>query len=205
MKLDASNQVVARIDDEERPRPRRTLDLGNIHTPELGLLSPQRTEIAPKGAGRDAALVAYSERLRNSYKTNEGGLRDGMLKLGEAFRNGETIAVSCFCRAGEACHADVVKIAIEKIGHAMKVREVVAEKSKQSVNEQTAIFRTNPRTERAWFITTRILNIPYQVQIGASIMMILGVTLLVTAVGLCASRSIVHHKPAAFLREHAEV
>jgi len=149
MKLDLSNQVIARINDEVRRLPRRTLDLGKIYTPELGLLLPQRTEIAPKGAGRDAALIAYSERLRNSYKTNEGGLRDGMLKLGEAFRNGETIAVSCFCRAGEACHADVVKIAIEKIGHAMKVREAVAAKAKQSVNEQTATFRANPRTERA--------------------------------------------------------
>jgi hypothetical protein len=149
MKLDLSNQVIVRIDDEVRPLPRRTLDLGKIYTPELGLLSPQRTEIAPKGAGRDAALIAYSERLRNSYKTNEGGLRDGMLKLGEAFRDGQTIAVSCFCRAGEACHADVVKIAIEKIGHAMKARETVAEKSKQSVNEHTTTFRTNPRTERA--------------------------------------------------------
>jgi hypothetical protein len=149
MKLDLSNQVIARIDDEARPRPRRTLDLGNIHTPELGLLSPQRTEIAPKGEGRDAALIDYSERLRSSYKTNEGGLRDGMLKLGEAFRDGQTIAVSCFCRAGEACHADVVKIAIEKIGHAMNIREAVADKSKQSVNEHTTTFRTNPRTERA--------------------------------------------------------
>lgn len=70
MKLDLSNQVIARIDDEMRPLPRRTLDLGNIHTPELGSLSPQRNEIAPKGAGRDAALIAYSERLRNSYKTD---------------------------------------------------------------------------------------------------------------------------------------
>lgn len=149
MKLDLSNQVIARIDDEVRPLPRRTLDLGKINTPELGLLSPQRTEIAPKGEERDAALIAYSERLRNSYKTNEGGLRDGMLKLGEAFRDGQTIAVSCFCRAGEACHADVVKIAIEKVGHAIKVREAVAEKSKQSVSEHTSTFRTNPRTERA--------------------------------------------------------
>jgi hypothetical protein len=149
MNLDLSNQVIARIDDEVRPLPRRTLDLGKIYTPELGLLSPQRTEIAPKGAGRDAALIAYSERLRNSYKTNEAGLHDGMLKLGEAFRDGQTIAVSCFCRAGEACHADVVKIAIEKIGHAMNVREAVAAKSKQSVNEHSTTFRTNSRTERA--------------------------------------------------------
>ena len=149
MKTDLSNQVIARLDDDMRPLPRRTLDLGNINTPELGLLSPRRNEIAPRGAGRDTTLIAYSERLRNSYRTNEGGLRDGMLKLGEAFRDGQTINISCFCRAGEACHADVVKIAIEKVGHAMKVREAVAEKPQQLPSERIAPLSTNPRTQRA--------------------------------------------------------
>lgn len=149
MNTDLSNQVIARIDDETRPLPRRTLDLGNIHTPELGSLSPRRNEIAPRGAGRDAALIAYTERLRNSYKTNEGGLRDGMLKLGEAFRDGQTIAISCFCRAGEACHADVVKMAIEKVGHAMRAREAAAEKAQKPVDGHVTALRTNPRTQRA--------------------------------------------------------
>lgn len=149
MRSDLSNQVIAHIDEETRPLPRRTLDLGNIHTPELGLLSPRRTEIAPRGAGRDAALIAYSERLRNSYKTNEGGLRDGMLKLGEAFRDGQTITISCFCRAGEACHADVVKMAIEKVGHAMKVRETAIQRASEIVPDPTSNRYNNPRTQRA--------------------------------------------------------
>lgn len=149
MKPDLSNRVIARIDNEIQDVPGRSLDLGNIRTPELGLLSPQRNEIAPRGAGRDAALIAYSERLRNTYKANEGGLRDGMLKLGEAFRDGQTINISCFCRAGEACHADVVKIAIEKVGQAMKAREAAADRSQPSVNEHTTVINPNPRTERA--------------------------------------------------------
>ncbi len=149
MKQDLSNRVTARIDNEIRDIPGRSLDLGNIHTPELGLLSPRRNEIAPRGAGRDAALIAYSERLRDSYRSNESGLRDGMVKLGEAFREGQTINISCFCRAGETCHADVVKLAIEKVGHAMKVREAAAVRSQPDVNEHTAILNSNPRTERA--------------------------------------------------------
>ncbi|KXJ97980.1 MAG: hypothetical protein UZ17_ACD001002870 [Acidobacteria bacterium OLB17] len=129
--------------------PRRTLDLGNIITPELGLLSPRRSEIAPKGLGRDSALIAYAERLRNNYKTNEGGLRDGMLKLAEAFREGQTINISCFCRAGETCHADVVKVAVEKLGHAMNTRETLVEMSQQTVVERAIASRANPRTQRA--------------------------------------------------------
>ncbi len=148
MQTDLSNQVVVRIDNEERPFPRRTLDLGNIFTPELGLLSPQRSEIAPRGRGRDAALIAYSERLRQSYKTNEAGIRDGMLKLGEAYRDGQTIAISCFCRAGQICHADVVKLAIEKVGNSL-VRERARQRARELTEQTTNAVRSNPRTERA--------------------------------------------------------
>lgn len=149
MKSDLNNRVIARINEKVRGTPNRTLDLGNIVTPELGLLSPQRSEIAPKGVGRDAALIAYAERLRNSYRTNEGGLRDGMLKLGQAFRDGQTINITCFCRAGEGCHADIVKIAIEKLGHGLNGRESVVERSQRSVAEHTPASRVNPRTQRA--------------------------------------------------------
>jgi hypothetical protein len=149
MKPNFSNEVIARKNDEVHGLPRRTLDLGSILTPELGLLSPRRNEIAPRGAGRDAALIAYSERLRYSYKANEGGLRDGMLKLGEAFRDGQTINITCFCRAGEACHADVVKVAIEKLGYAMNGREAVLEKTQQAAVEHASPSRPNARTQRA--------------------------------------------------------
>lgn len=148
MQTDLGNQVIARIDDETRQVPRRSLDLGNIFTPELGLLSPHRSEIAPRGRARDAALIAYSERLRQSYRANEAGIRDGMLKLGEAYRNGQTIAVSCFCRGGGLCHADVVKLAIEKVAGSL-AREAERQKS-EGVIEQTAnTIQPNPRTERA--------------------------------------------------------
>lgn len=148
MNIDLSNHVIARLNDAGSNLPRRTLDLGNINTPELGLLSPQRSEIAPRGLGRDAALVAYSERLRQSYKSNEGGIRDGMLKLGEAFRAGQPITVSCFCRAGEMCHADVVKLAIEKVGKSL-AKDVVREGPQQVPQHTSADRLSNPRTQRA--------------------------------------------------------
>ena len=149
MKPDLDNRVIARINEQSNGTQGRTLDLGNILTPELGLLSPRRNEIAPKGVGRDAALIAYATRLRNSYRTNEGGLRDGMLKLGEAFRNGQTINITCFCRAGEGCHADIVKIAIEKLGHGLNSRNAAIEKSQQTAVEHTSASRVNPRTQKA--------------------------------------------------------
>lgn len=149
MQMDLSNQVIARIGgDDAGSHPRRTLDLGNIYTPELGLLSPRRKEIAPRGLGRDAALVAYSERLRQSYRTNEGGIRDGMLKLGEAYRNGQPVAVSCFCRAGEMCHADVVKMAVEKVGQSL-VREATRQRAKEGGERTIIESLPNPRTQRA--------------------------------------------------------
>ncbi len=148
MEYDLSNKVVARLNESGSSVPRRSLDLGNINTPELGLLSPNRNEIAPRGGGRDAALIAYSERLRSSYKQNEGGLRDGMVLLGEAFRNGQPISITCFCRAGQTCHADVVKLAIEKVAKAIDAREL----NHVSPPKAAALsnFRpSNPRTERA--------------------------------------------------------
>lgn len=147
MRTDLSNQVIVRIDEKFRQVPRRSLDLGNIFTPELGLLSPHRSEIAPRGRARDAALIAYSERLRQSYKANEAGIRDGMLKLGEAYRNGQTIAVSCFCRGGGLCHADVVKLAIEKVASSL-ARESERQKTQGAV-EKVNVTQSNPRTERA--------------------------------------------------------
>lgn len=123
MKYDLSNKVIARFNERKASLPNRSLDLGNIITPELSLLSPNRNEIAPRGGGRESALIAYPERLRNSYKQDESGLRDGMVMLGEAFRNGQPISISCFCRAGQMCHADVVKLAIEKVARAIDARE----------------------------------------------------------------------------------
>ncbi len=148
MKFDLGNKVIARLSSNESQSPNRSLDLGNIITPELLLLSPNRNEIAPRGGGRDAALIAYSERLRNSYKQNEGGLRDGMVLLGEAFRNGQPISITCFCRAGQTCHADVVKLAIEKVAKAIDAREL-NHVSRPKIATLSSFRPSNPRTERA--------------------------------------------------------
>lgn len=148
MEYDLSNKVIARLKESESSLPRRSLDLGNINTPELGLLSPNRNEIAPRGQSREAALLAYSERLRHSYKQNELGLKDGMVMLGEAFRNGQSISITCFCRAGQMCHADVVKLAVEKVAKAIDAREFnrAADRSAAQVSN---FLPSNPRTERA--------------------------------------------------------
>ena len=148
MEHDLSNKVIARLNESGSSLPRRTLDLGNIITPELELLSPNRNEIAPLGRSREAALLAYSERLRNSYKQNEFGLRDGMVMLGEAFRSGQSISITCFCRAGQMCHADVVKIAIEKVAKAIDAREF-NRATERSVAQESNFRPSNPRTERA--------------------------------------------------------
>ena len=57
----------------------------------------------------------------------------------------------------------------------------------------------------SWIVITAIFDIPYRFDIIASALMGIGIMLLVTLVGLLAARSIVRHKPASFLREHAEV
>lgn len=57
----------------------------------------------------------------------------------------------------------------------------------------------------SWIVITAIFDIPYRFDIIASALMCAGTMLLVTLVGLLASHSIVRHKPASFLREHAEV
>ena len=149
MEFDLSNQVIARIDDGVKSLPRRSLDLGNVRTPELGLLSPQRNEIAPKGPARATALIAYSDRLRSSYKSNERGLRDGMLMLAQTLRDGQTISVSCLCRAGEMCHADVVKMAIEKVRDQIKIREAAERSAAGKARQSPETQRSNPRTLRA--------------------------------------------------------
>lgn len=98
METEFTSQVVVNPEEINGRLPRRSLDLLNINTPELMQLAPLRSEIAPKGLARARALVAYSERLRNTYRANEDGLREGMKLLAETVSNGQPIVVSCFCR-----------------------------------------------------------------------------------------------------------
>ncbi len=148
MEYDLSNRVVARLNESGPSEPRRRLDLGNINTPELGLFSPNRNEIAPRGRSGEAALLAYSERLRNTDKHNELRFRDGKDRHGEAFRTVQPIAITCFCRAGQMCHADVVKLAIEKVGKAIDAKEL-DRTSDRSAAQKSNLRPSNPRTERA--------------------------------------------------------
>ena len=115
-----TRNVLVKSFKENVELPGRSLDLNNIATAELRLLSPLRSEIVEAGTDRKPALTAYADRLRSSYKANENGFRDGLRILSETLENGQSINVSCSCRGGEICHADVVKMAIEKVSDHLK-------------------------------------------------------------------------------------
>ncbi|MBE7516023.1 MAG: hypothetical protein HS105_05370 [Chloracidobacterium sp.] len=149
METEFTSQVVVKPEEPNGRLPRRSLDLLNINTPQLMPLAPLRSEIAPKGLARARALLAYSERLRNTYRANEEGLREGMKLLAETVNNGQPIIVSCFCRAGEMCHADVVKLAIEKVQQRVLVHDSAKGKAEHSPSIIRLVDIPNPRTQRA--------------------------------------------------------
>lgn len=149
METEFTSQVVVNPEETNGRLPRRSLDLLNINTPQLMPLAPLRSEIAPKGLARARSLVAYSERLRNTYKANEDGLREGMKLLAETVSNGQPIVVSCFCRAGEMCHADVVKLAIEKVQQRVLLHDRTTGKAEHSPSIIRSVDIPNPRTQRA--------------------------------------------------------
>lgn len=149
METEFTSQVVVNPEEPNGRLPRRSLDLLNINTPQLTPLAPLRSEIAPKGLSRARALLAYSERLRHTYRANEEGLREGMKLLAETVNNGQPIVVSCFCRAGEMCHADVVKIAIEKVQQRVLLHDRAKGKTEHSASIIRSVDIPNPRTQRA--------------------------------------------------------
>ena len=149
METEFTSQVVVNPEETNGRLPRRSLDLLNINTPQLMPLAPLRSEIAPKGLARARSLVAYSERLRNTYKANEDGLGEGMKLLAETVSNGQPIVVSCFCRAGEMCHADVVKLAIEKVQQRVLLHDRTTGKAEHSPSIIRSVDIPNPRTQRA--------------------------------------------------------
>lgn len=153
------NRVVVQNPSEKRATQTRLLDLNNIQTESLKLLSPSEKEVAALAAGRGEALSGYAERLRADYKENRNGLRDGMRALSDAHDKGEQITVACACRNGEMCHADVVKMAIEKINSHIKdqqIRETNKGENESRITQpeqkndsQKQENKTNPRTQRA--------------------------------------------------------
>ena len=56
----------------------------------------------------------------------------------------------------------------------------------------------------SWLISSRVLDIRYKAFPTASLVMVAMTTLLVVAVGLLASLSILGQRPVAFLREQAD-
>ncbi len=56
----------------------------------------------------------------------------------------------------------------------------------------------------SWIITQYILDMDYRPFVGSSALLLFSTIALVTTVGSLASRAILQHKPALFLREHAE-
>lgn len=149
MEIEFTSQVAVNPEETNGRLPKRSLDLLNINTPELMQLAPLRSEIAPRGLARARALVAYSERLRNTYRANEDGLREGMKLLAETVNNGQPIVVSCFCRAGEMCHADVVKLAIEKVQQRVLLQDRTTGKAGHLQPITRSVDIPNPRTQRA--------------------------------------------------------
>lgn len=153
-----ANAVVLQSNLENPSAEKHLLDLNDIKTAEFIALAPSQAEARALGTNRTEALAAYSDRLRQDYKENKNGLREGFKILSDALDRNEQITVSCACRAeSELCHADVVKMAIEKVNVHLKNQQT-QEKSEISRADDKNINRadlqkpeknSNPRTQRA--------------------------------------------------------
>jgi hypothetical protein len=156
-KFSNENKVVVQNPTETAPTAKRLLDLNNTQTSSLQSLSPTKIEIDEVKTNRKNALVEYADRLRGDYKENKDGFRDGLKLLGDSFDKGEQITVTCSCRNGEMCHADVVKMAIEKVNLHIKYQQLQEtnrierdeNSSRIEENTQKQERLMNPRTQRA--------------------------------------------------------
>ena len=155
------NKVVIRNASEKPSEIKRLLDLNNIRSENLRLLSPTTNEVEAFKLDRKNALTEYADRLRGDYKSNKENLRDGFKILSDSLDKGEQITVTCSCRGGVMCHADVVKMAVEKVNLHIKTKQV-QEADKILQNDKLPFFqkeintnlenrqiKTNPRTQRA--------------------------------------------------------
>jgi hypothetical protein len=140
------NKVIVQSAISEPPTAKRLLDLNNIQTSSLKILSPTEKEIDALKVDKQQALADYADRLRLDYKTNTGNFRDGLRLLSDSLEKGEQITIACSCRNGKMCHADVVKMAIEKVNAHIKngrisekIRNDIAE-SRSSLQERSMKF-----------------------------------------------------------------
>ena len=154
-----SHPVVVQSNLENPPAEKRLLDLNDIKTRELLALAPLRGEVDSLRTNRTEALAEYADRLRQDYRENKNGLREGFKILSDALDRGEQITVSCACRVAgsEMCHADVVKMAIEKVSLHLKNQQMqekggisrADDKNVNRANSQKQEIKVNPRTQRA--------------------------------------------------------
>jgi uncharacterized protein YeaO (DUF488 family) len=155
LKSSDTNKVFIQTNPENLRGSKRLLDLDNINTPSLKTFSPTEKEIANLKINRENALAEYSDRLRSAYKENTENFRDGLKLLGDSLEKGEQITVVCSCRNGAMCHADVVKMAVEKVNAHIKEGQT-SEKNRNDKTEVQMFVQKNkqeqilnPRTQRA--------------------------------------------------------
>lgn len=152
------NKVTLQFAGGDVPTAKRLLDLNNIQTLSLQILSPTAKEIAAVKVDAKQALDDYTNRLREDYKTNKEDFRDGLKLLSDSLDKGEQIAIACSCRgSARMCHADVVKMAIEKVNAHTKNGQIsemnrndrAESRTSGQVNSTKQQQIINPRTRRA--------------------------------------------------------
>lgn len=153
-------RVLVQKTGSESVNEKRLLDLGNIQTGNLRILSPTNSEVSALNIDRRTALADYADRLRNDYKENREDFRGGIKLLSDSLERGDQITITCPCHNGEMCHADVVKMAIERVNLYVESRitaeignltqdthrKTIRNAEPSSLNQRTPI---NPRTQRA--------------------------------------------------------
>jgi hypothetical protein len=80
---------------------------------------------------RPVVVALYREWLRKQYLAG-GAVRDKLESLAERVRDGECMALVCYC-APKACHGDVIKEAIEGINRRHNARILEDGKGKQGL------------------------------------------------------------------------
>jgi hypothetical protein len=131
----------------ESPTAKRLLDLDNIQTISLKTLSPTEKEVDALKIDSQLALADYADRLRLDYKNNTDNFREGLKLLSDSLEKGEQITIACSCRNGAMCHADVVKMAVEKVNIHLK-NERTSEKNRSEKAENRALDQDNSKTQQ---------------------------------------------------------
>lgn len=144
------NKVIVQSASDKLLTAKRLLDLNNIQTARLKILSPTEKEIDALKIDQARALSEYADRLRTNYKTNTDGFRDGLKLLSDSLEKGEQITVTCSCRNGGMCHADVVKMAIEKVNVHLKnasVQENIRNEKGENRSHRQDNSKTNSKNQ----------------------------------------------------------